>query len=201
MAYLGSRFVDESLPHLRHSQSPVIRQSTFSACEIVDLVSPTGFFLHSIPLSSLLSPPSSLSSLFSCLPPTSSTSLHHSLLHSLLRLTAAERGHSILLSGETATRIAVRTLSGVAEGRGWGLGEEVAGEWGRETNIPDEDLRIVRPLGGVGLTELNEWGKLKGWEPEVKFPVSEQATLKERGMEQLCEGPPLPKPRIFSRSY
>lgn len=55
--------------------------------------------------------------------------------NALLRRTAASRGHEILLTGETATRVAIKVLAGMAEGRGWNMGEEVGAQW--ETQIGD----------------------------------------------------------------
>lgn len=38
----------------------------------------------------------------------------------------------MLVTGETATRVAVKVLSGMAEGRGFNMGEEVGMEWENE---------------------------------------------------------------------
>ena len=160
----------------------------------MDLTTPSPSFLAphllSNPLTDLLSRPSTssstpISSLSSLLAPhstTSRTALHSSLLHSLLRRTACSRSHELLVTGETATRIAIKTLAGMAEGRGWGMGEEVGASW------EEGGLRIVRPLGLCLAKEVVYFGRAKGVEGRVEVRPGTAVEPRKAGIEKLTEG-------------
>lgn len=60
---------------------------------------------------------------------TSRASVHSALLQHAFSAVARERKHDVVLTGESATRIAIKALSGLSLGRGWSLGEETTGSW------------------------------------------------------------------------
>ncbi|KAM0749681.1 hypothetical protein T439DRAFT_381255, partial [Meredithblackwellia eburnea MCA 4105] len=135
---------------------------------------------------------SNLPTLLAPLSTTSSASLRASLVQSLLRRTAVDRGHEILLTGESATRVAVKTLAGMSEGRGWSLGEEVGAEWDAE----DGRLLVVRPLSSclqnevqlfletVGLKDVSWGNKMETWELDRQAGDKD---VKKKGIERLAE--------------
>jgi cytoplasmic tRNA 2-thiolation protein 2 len=114
--------------------------------------------------------------------PTSLRSLHTSLLHSLLRQTARTHDCDILLMGETATRVAIKTISGMAEGRGWSMGEEVGSEWDAE------GVMVVRPMSLMLAKEVEFWNRLKGLQSLVVVNPGTTVEAKKAGIEALTEG-------------
>ncbi|GAA6021593.1 hypothetical protein JCM10207_005078 [Rhodosporidiobolus poonsookiae] len=121
----------------------------------------TSFTSPSLPCSSSSPPPSSpsnlsqLHALLSPLTPTARTTLHRALLSSLLRLHARRTSAAALLLGDSATRVAIRTLEGMATGRGWSAGEDAAAHYvDRSPSYPGAGaegeggapLLVVRPL-------------------------------------------------------
>jgi len=89
--------------------------------------SSTNLLLHKT--SSTPSPVENLHTLLAPLSPTSRTSLIASLRLLLLQKIAKESQTNLLFTAENSTDMAVKTLSGIAQGRGWGLGEDVAGAY------------------------------------------------------------------------
>ncbi|GAA5902281.1 hypothetical protein JCM5296_003971 [Sporobolomyces johnsonii] len=120
-----------------------------------------------LPSSSSLSPLSQLHSLLSPTPalsPTSSTALRTALLSSLLRQTARQRGAEILLLGDSGTRIGIKILAGMAEGRGFSAGEEVASEYVDRSEGDEWPLLVVRPLALSLAKEVVYYGETEGLE-------------------------------------
>ncbi|KAK4703805.1 cytoplasmic tRNA 2-thiolation protein 2, partial [Phenoliferia sp. Uapishka_3] len=146
----------------------------------------------SLPLSFDKSAPTSLSALFASLSPTSLASLRSSLVQSLLRRTAVARNHEILLTGETATRVAIKVIAGMAEGRGFALGEEVGAEFEAE----EGKVTVVRPFSLALQMEVNLFLELaelkgKGWEDgsagKEEARQAGDRDVKKKGIERLTE--------------
>lgn len=117
--------------------------------------------------------------------PTSLTALHAALLQSLLRKEATASGCEILLTGENAGRVAVKTLAGMAEGRGWSLGEEVGVSWEVEGG-----LLVARPVSGMLGKEVEYYAGVKGlrW-VEMESPrTAMEGEARRKGIEALTEG-------------
>lgn len=68
-----------------------------------------------------------LNALLDPLSPTSRSSLTALLRTQLLARLAETQGHAVMMFGDTSTKLASHTLSNIALGRGWSLGEEVSG--------------------------------------------------------------------------
>lgn len=86
--------------------------------------SSTNLLLHAT--SSDHTPKAKLQALLQPLSPSSQTSLIAHLRLILLTRLARQQALKLILTAETSTDLAVKTLSGIAQGRGWALGEEVA---------------------------------------------------------------------------
>ncbi|KAL8280549.1 hypothetical protein RQP46_007197 [Phenoliferia psychrophenolica] len=135
---------------------------------------------------------SSLTILLGSLSPTSLASMRSSLVQSLLRRTAVARGHEVLLTGETATRVAIKTIAGMAEGRGWALGEEV----GIAYEAEEGKLMVVRPLSlslvrevelFLDETNLKGVGWVDGSAAKVEEREAGDKDVKKKGIERLTE--------------
>ncbi|GAA5830079.1 hypothetical protein JCM11251_006866 [Rhodosporidiobolus azoricus] len=151
------RIVEETAPYFRFtplklediftlSPSLPVLQTTFSSPSL-----PTSSMSPSAPSESSLSPSAKdrLLALLSpsLLSPTALASLHTSLLSTLLRSHALQSGAETLLLGTNATRISILTLAGMAEGRSYAAGEEVAAQYiDRSLGGAEKPLLIVRPL-------------------------------------------------------
>ncbi|GAA6037453.1 hypothetical protein JCM8097_008194 [Rhodosporidiobolus ruineniae] len=152
------RIVEDAAPSFRFTVlklEDVYSSSSPSASLTASFSSPT------IPLAPSSSSPSSsstsnpLTALTAHLIPTARSSLLHSLLLPLLLRHARNTGAEVLLLGDSATRVAVNTLRGMSEGRGWSAGEEAAG-WFVDRSAPsspakegeedDDAVLVVRPL-------------------------------------------------------
>lgn len=167
---------------------PLKLASIFDAPALsASLLSPT------LPLCSTNTASTTLSTLFEPLPPTSLASLRSSLVQSLLRRTAVARQHEILLTGETATRVAIKTISGMAEGRGWALGEEVGVEYEAE----EGQMMVVRPLSFSLQMEVEFYleqmnlGAVAWIDGSAEKAVERDAgdkDVKKKGIERLTEG-------------
>lgn len=116
--------------------------------------------------------------------PTSLSSLLHSLRRRLILAYAKEHLFELILTGESATRIAVQTIAGMAEGRGWSLGEETGNEWEVDVGVEDERVRVVRPLGLMLQSELEWFARLRGlqWIEEEKRVGGEGREESKKGM-------------------
>lgn len=105
-----------------------------------------------------------------------STAVHTSiqtLTRMLLLYTALHTESSHMIVGTSLTSLAVSLISGVAQGSGFNVREEMLEEWSpdhRVTNVPElwpEDgkkdkklkrtVRIVRPLRDIGMKECAAW--------------------------------------------
>ena len=71
-------------------------------------------------------PSEHLQSLLAPLSPTSRSSLIAALRSTLLQKLATEKQLNLIFSAETSTNLAARTLGGIAQGKGFGLGEDIA---------------------------------------------------------------------------
>jgi hypothetical protein len=132
--------------------------------------------------------------------PTSLAALHTAVLHSLLRRTAVDLGAEILLLGSSATRLAVRTLSSMAEGGGYSMGEDVGVEY--TLNLPQrhagaveqggkigsKSLLVTRPLGRVLYKELAYFARSRGLECLTMERPSTGVDPKAAGISALVEG-------------
>ena len=79
-------------------------------------------------------------------------------LHHLVLSHAAAHSFTHVLLGTTLTRASIRVLSGVAEGKAYAAGEEVASEWEMQTGV-----RLVKPLVGCLQSEVGFWAEQHGW--------------------------------------
>ena len=99
------------------------------------------------------------------------------LVRLLLLHTALQTGSSHLVLGTSLTSLAVSLMSGISQGRGYNLKEEMQEEW-----VPDNDnrsssepgskqdrirtrkpyVRVVRPLRDVGRKECALWAWWRG---------------------------------------
>lgn len=70
--------------------------------------------------------PDLLKQLFTSLPPSSAAAMRTTLRQRVLERYAASRGHSVILTGHSATRLAAVALDAISSGRAWALGEVVA---------------------------------------------------------------------------
>lgn len=86
--------------------------------------STTNLLLHAASSSS--SPAENLQALLEPLSPTSRASLIAALRLLLLTKIAKDLNLALIMTAETSTDLAVKTLSGIAQGRGWAVGEDVA---------------------------------------------------------------------------
>lgn len=144
-------------------------------------------------LLSLLSP--------SLVSPSSRDSLHSSLLSTLLRSHARRSGAETLLLGDSATRVAIRTLANMSSGRGFSAGEEVAAHYVDRAGGDAAPLLVVRPFslalakeivyfsratreGGLESLMMRNPETSVGGEGEKAAPVD----VKKRGLGALCEG-------------
>ncbi|GAA5976000.1 hypothetical protein JCM5350_000279 [Sporobolomyces pararoseus] len=109
------------------------------------------------------------------LPPTTYSSLHQTLLSTLLLKTAQSiKGCELLLLGENSTRIGIKTISGMSQGRGFSLGEEISIEYihsfsrggggGDDDDDGDEgeELMVCRPMGNTLSKEVGYFTKSEG---------------------------------------
>ncbi|GAA5930370.1 Ncs2p [Sporobolomyces koalae] len=80
------------------------------------------------------------------LPPTTYSTLRQTLLHSLLLSTARSRGCEVLLLGDNSTRLGIKTISSMSQGRGWSVGEEISIEY-VDRQEAFCDLMVCRPMG------------------------------------------------------
>lgn len=133
---------------------------------------------------STLSPVEQLRSLLAPLPATSRASLLSSLLSTLLHTTAHRLGHTILVTGETSTRLAINTIVCMSLGRGWAMGEETGWEWEDERGIVQ-----VRPMRGVVDEEVRYYNAEMGleWVEGVADP-RDGVEPKKAGIAAVCEG-------------
>ena len=115
---------------------------------------------------------------------TSLAALRSSLLHALMRREAVNAGCEVLLTGETATRVAIKTIAGMSEGRGFSMGEEVGSEW----DLAEERLLVCRPLSSVLLKELVYYCRMR----ELRWLTMQRpetgVEAKKAGIEALTEG-------------
>ncbi|GAA5926637.1 hypothetical protein JCM1841_003189 [Sporobolomyces salmonicolor] len=152
--------------------------------------------------SSSLSALSQLHSLFTrnpALSSTSSTALRTALLSSLLRRTARQRGAEVLLLGDSGTRIGIKILAGMAQGRGFSAGEEVASEYVDRSEGAGCEVLVVRPLALSLAKEVVYYGKTKGLETVTvlneetsvagmnRLGGEGRKDVKKRGIEALVE--------------
>lgn len=146
--------------------------------------------LFSQPSSSTASPAEELRRLLSPAlhSATSMASLHSAILQSLLRQTAKKLDCDILLTGESATRLATKCISGMACGRGFSLGEEMTSEWHVEVS-PGQLLLISRPMSLLLSKELAFYLRIKSL--DRKLVVSGAETMvepRQAGIEALAQG-------------
>lgn len=110
------------------------------------------------------------------------------------------------MTGETATRVAVKVLSGMAEGRGFNMGEEVGMEWEceeidgicessfRSSTITDIDtakrtaLMQIRPLSLLLTKEIAFYSRLRNLESLTIINPTTRIPAKKAGIEALTEG-------------
>ncbi|GAA6024260.1 hypothetical protein JCM11491_006378 [Sporobolomyces phaffii] len=101
------------------------------------------------------------------LPPTTYATLHQSLVQSLLLSTArATPGCDVLLLGDNSTRLGIKTISAMSQGRGWSLGEEVSIEFVHRQS-PDgagEKVLVCRPMGASLAKEVGYYVTSEGLE-------------------------------------
>ncbi|PIL35675.1 hypothetical protein GSI_02405 [Ganoderma sinense ZZ0214-1] len=119
-------------------------------------------------------PLAALHTYFSSLPtPTAVHTSIQTLTRVLLLYTALHTGSSHLILGTSLTSLAVSLISGVAQGSGFNVREEMLEEWSPDpgvTEVPElwpEDgkraqklkrtVRIVRPLRDIGMKECAAW--------------------------------------------
>lgn len=89
------------------------------------------------------------------------------------------------MTGENAGRVAVKTLAGMAEGRGWSLGEEVGVSWEVEG-----ELLVARPVSGILGKEVEYYARVKElrW-VEMESPrTAMEGEARRKGIEALTEG-------------
>ncbi|KAK4051661.1 Cytoplasmic tRNA 2-thiolation protein 2 [Microbotryomycetes sp. JL201] len=91
---------------------------------------------------------------------TSISTLHAALVHTLLRYHAKRLGCEILFTGETATRLAVKCVSGIAQGRGYAIGEEIAASWNSGDGL-DGYIMISRPMSALLSKEVAYYLRFK----------------------------------------
>jgi hypothetical protein len=97
----------------------------------------------------------------------------------LIRL-ARERGHDALILGDSSTRLAIKTLSGMAQGRGYGLGEEIGGLSTMQGSFRHDPQKTTISLAWVPSRELiiirikaSRWfGRLS-----ISWPKSSRSTF------------------------
>ncbi|GJN94545.1 hypothetical protein Rhopal_007628-T1 [Rhodotorula paludigena] len=142
-----------------------------------------------------------LHALLAPLSPTSRAALHSSLLHTLLLSHARTHGAQLLLTGETSTRIAVRMLSAMSEGRGFAAGEAVAAEYVSRApptavDAGTADVLVVRPLALSSKKEVEYYNAAnalrslegqKGEERTVPLGSALETSAKSRTIGALCE--------------
>ncbi|GAA6005849.1 Ncs2p [Rhodotorula paludigena] len=145
-----------------------------------------------------LTPTEQLHALLAPLSPTSRAALHSSLLHMLLLSHARARGAQVLLTGETSTRIAVRMLAAMSEGRGFAAGEAVAAEYVSRNSLAFEaaEVLVVRSLALSSQKEVEYYNAAnalrsiegqKGEERTVLLGSALETSAKTRTIGALCE--------------
>ncbi|GAA5971348.1 hypothetical protein JCM3765_007012 [Sporobolomyces pararoseus] len=85
------------------------------------------------------------------LPPTNFSTLHQTLISTLLLKTAQElKGCELLLLGENSTRLGIKTICGMSQGRGFSLAEEISIEYIHPSPSQDGEegeIMVCRPMG------------------------------------------------------
>ncbi|KAM0789665.1 hypothetical protein ACM66B_006529 [Microbotryomycetes sp. NB124-2] len=119
---------------------------------------------------------------------TSLETLHAALLQTLLRRFAAKLECDILFTGETATRLAVKCVSGIAQGRGFAISEEMAVSWDAQ-DVVDRPVMVSRPMSMLLSKEVAFYLRFKGLSNGafVERPTT-RLPLKQAGIESLVEG-------------
>ncbi|KAI0078820.1 hypothetical protein K474DRAFT_1593380 [Panus rudis PR-1116 ss-1] len=112
-------------------------------------------------------PVESLRSYLASLPtPTAVTTAVHTLTRLLLHYTAWSHNCSHLLLGASLTSLAVSLISGICQGGGFHVKEEMQEEWSpykihdQQTKVDvkrKRTVRIIRPLRDVGMKECAAW--------------------------------------------
>jgi len=134
------------------------------------------------PSTSTASPADQLRALLAPLPPTARASVTAALLSTALHRTAVARGHATLLTGETSTRLAIRTIAGMALGRGGSMGEEVGWEFESAAGVLQ-----CRPLRGVVDAEVRYYNRTKGLDWLERARPSDGVEPKKAGIDAVSE--------------
>ncbi|PCH42562.1 hypothetical protein WOLCODRAFT_137967 [Wolfiporia cocos MD-104 SS10] len=132
-------------------------------------------FLNSVPSSTSSTPLESLRTFLASLPTaTAMSSTINSLIRLLLLHTALDTGSSHLVLGSSLTSLAVSLISGVSQGRGFNVKEEMQEEWfpdrapepssqrEKRTGKGERSVRVIRPLRDVGRKECAAWAWWSG---------------------------------------
>ena len=82
----------------------------------------------------------------------------------LLLHTAASREASHLLLGTSLTSLSVKLISGIAQGSGFAIFEEIQEEW-VPRSPPGMPIRVVRPLRDIGMKDCAIWNWWHGLRP------------------------------------
>ncbi|GAA5907261.1 cytoplasmic tRNA 2-thiolation protein 2 [Sporobolomyces salmoneus] len=114
------------------------------------------------------------------LPPTTYSTLHQTLLQTLLLSTTRSLGAEILLMGDNSTRLGIKTISNISQGRGYSLGEEISIEYihsqaqqvevaqgqGQEEEEEEGrgDVLVCRPMGTSLSKEVGYYVQSEGLE-------------------------------------
>lgn len=181
-------FIDESeIPGFGEDRTEETRQIvgsttpfTFLPLKLSSLFSTSSSHLSTSLLSSSLPSTSSTSSLsprdqllsllFPPVPlsPTSFSTLHSTLLNSLLLHTARQENCEVLLTGESSTRLGIKTISSMSQGRGYSLGEEISIDYvHRGEGEGEEQLLVCRPMGQILSKEIAYYTRTEGLESLV----------------------------------
>lgn len=118
---------------------------------------------------------------------TSRQTLSESVRLAYISRYAAAQGHKAVITCESATKLAARTLGAMATGQGYALGELVA-----LTDVPvlGTDVRIYRPLGSIADDEVKFFAgpKMRGWTSELPEEGSALRKSRKEGIDGLVEG-------------
>ncbi|KAF8656243.1 hypothetical protein AX16_002679 [Volvariella volvacea WC 439] len=144
----------------------------------------------SSPTSAQSTPATRLKSYLASLPTqTAIPTAINNLIRLLLLHAAWADGSSHLLFGTSLTSLSISLISGIAQGNGFAIREEVQEEWtppsrsGEAGLSPRHPLRIIRPLRDVGIKECAMWA----WWNQVIVPGQENYIGGKQGIGALTQ--------------
>lgn len=125
-------------------------------------------------LSAFSSSSSSSSSPRKVVPATNYATLHSTLVQTLVLHQARKLSADVLLFGDNSTRLGIKTISNMSQGRGWSLGEEISiehvslrprnhgGLGGGQEEEAEEKVLVCRPMGQALAKEVAYYTESEG---------------------------------------